>query len=321
MEVYEQSGGDVNSFITLLYSYFEDVRYTLPSVANPISQHTGSRRKVKDIYMNDNLYDITTNKVGEVYHNIYPYQISPERKEFFTYLFDESGLHIGRFKNSFEIGTGHEKLSLEEDAQRGVKILIAGEMVVHEGKVIFNFLSGTYSKELHLENNPEYKQLLIYLVSKEFSRGDMSVEYTEAELFPDVFPSVTDSIEDCKEPTNSIGVKYKGSDSKRDFCKDVRIRDVDSAIQYFRYNPYQHILIPDKKKVKYHNPDPENPTSFVPYVEPEQRNSGYRKSSVSKRNSGYRKKSASSKRNSGYRKKSSASKRNSGTKSRKTYRK
>jgi hypothetical protein len=262
----------------------DQVRYKIPTtfLSMTRSPTTGEIRstvanKVKPVNLFGNQYIIQSviEPSPEVYNNVSSLAEIPlgaDEVGYFTYMINDDGLHLARYRNSFEIGTGHENLGIGQQriSGDGVDVLIAGEVSVDRRDVRFNFQSGTFSKDLGLDDHPLYKKFLIDYVTDLFSDGGVfSVTYTDSVLFPSIFPTLEKIRRDC-DNKNRIQVKYRGSDEFEDFCQNARFGDLRGAVYYFSRNPWEHVYLSEGDDL-YHNPDPLNPTQFVKVESPSSR--------------------------------------------------
>ena len=277
-EAREESKGDPVEFMKRVADRRETklVSYKLPStfLSATRSPSTGQIRssvvnKTKPVNMFGNQYIIQSviEPSPEVYDGVSSLSEIPfgPGEAYFTYMINDDGLHLARYRNSFEIGTGHENLGLGGDriTGDGVDVLIAGEVRIAGNAVEFNFQSGTFSKDLGLDSHPLYKKFLIEYVGELFNRDGAfsSVTYTDDVLFPPVFPSLEKIRRDC-DHSHRIQVKYKDSDEVEDFCQNARFGDLSGAIYYFSRNPWEHVYLSEGGDL-YHNPDPLHPARFV----------------------------------------------------------
>ena len=199
----------------------------------------------------------------DIYHNIYPYSLRDFLEEgeisLFTYLIDSDGLHIARYNNVFEFGTGHMYLTdfLKEDPY----IIAAGELLIQDNTLFFNLQSGSYMKEMNLNETPRYKAFLIDAVKDILSYSPFvpfdSVDYVEEVLFPFIFPQRWELEKDLARAGNKVIV-----DEKENLADLIRYRTVEEAQEYFSRYPYERVNIL-QDGIVYTNPYRDRPSTFI----------------------------------------------------------
>lgn len=267
-EIFNRVGGDperyVRECIDFLNSRYELYDYSSVSIS---ATHVSSdlRQKRFGKYQVFDRYTSSPN----VYNNIYPYQFRDQQEEgeltLFTYVIDSSGLHLGHYQNMFEIGTGHSFLLPRNQNENYYDIIAAGEVLLQDNSLLFNFESGTFMRDAGLNRFPRYKEFLIDIVGLILSRAPIgrefsSVTFTEDALFPKGdFPLVGTLQRQLREsPTTMVLV----DDEKYDIRDELYFTDVAGAQRYFSRHPYQQVMIHQFQRV-YTNPYKSQPTVFV----------------------------------------------------------
>lgn len=116
-----------------------------------------------------------------------PYQLPrDEETVYYTYVIDVHGIGYGRILDSLEMGVAHQMLVMNERDP----VIIAGEIRIRGNDLIFNFESGTFSRDKKLDKRLDVKQYLITLVTilfqmhRDGERGFDSVTYTDDIILP-----------------------------------------------------------------------------------------------------------------------------------------
>jgi hypothetical protein len=129
---------------------------------------------------------------------------------YYSYLIDYNGPIFGRVYDALEMGTSHQMLVDRENDP----VFIAGELKIQGHKLWFNFESGTFSKFLKLDEDPNSKKQLMLLVGELFSlyhskdREFSRITYIDTILFPvEVAPSEREIIKICNQ--HNIPYVYK----------------------------------------------------------------------------------------------------------------
>jgi hypothetical protein len=183
----------------------KDTTYFFPQVSSSV----GDSQKEKCISTNGEndfivLYDYKHKNKHRIFDNRIPSEILRQYLTqylpvYFTYLIDDKGIRLGHVKDALELGVPHMMLSRHPDA----KASIAGEIKIDGNRVYFNFMSGTFSQALDLQNYPTayenyrevVKQIIKALLPAE--EGPFSVKFTEDVLFPNDRPSEEELDEFC----------------------------------------------------------------------------------------------------------------------------
>ena len=118
---------------------------------------------------------------------VLPYQLPrDDAPVYYTYVIDGYGMGFGRVLDSLEMGVAHQMIVRHEMDP----VIIAGELMIQDNRLWFNFESGTFSKIKNLKKNPVLKHYLMDLVTLLFQlyhRGDLGLDqvtYTDDILFP-----------------------------------------------------------------------------------------------------------------------------------------
>jgi hypothetical protein len=224
------------------------------------------QRREKNFLKRYNVVEINR-ETPNVYHNVFPYQLRDQQDSgeitLCTYLIDSYGLHLGLYENIFEIGTGHKFLSPDRSGE--VFVLVAGEILIQDNQLIYNFESGSYMEKYFSGNSfPLFKQFLIEAVGLILGRSTVArpfstVEFTTESLFPKRdFPLVSNlRYHLTRNPDLTIM-----DEQKEDIRNVIYFNDVAGAQVYFSRHPYQQVMI-EQDGIVYTNPDPSQPTLFV----------------------------------------------------------
>jgi len=130
----------------------------------------------------DHIYRYTASE-----EQVLPYQLPrDEETVYYTYVIDTHGIGYGRILDSLEMGVAHQMLVMNERDP----VIIAGEIRIRGNDLIFNFESGTFSRDKKLDKRLDVKHFLITLVTLLFQmhrdgeRGFDSVTYTDDIILP-----------------------------------------------------------------------------------------------------------------------------------------
>jgi hypothetical protein len=272
-DIYKNVGPDPQQFIMRMDNKLEQIqRDENIQLDYRFLPRTGDyKKRSKTLTFNKIRYSMATESVvpDRVYHNVYPATLrdAMEEKEvmYLTYLVDRAGLHMGRYDNIFEIGTGHGLLFTNEF--KGFQtILAAGEIEIDAdlNRIRFNFQSGTYMKDANIDRLPLYKKFLVEFVGAVLSRVNpdqetfLEVVFQDDILFPNIFPTLQTLRKDLIDrPDKVIDVEQKvGMD------RVILFSTVGEAKSYFSRHPYERVDI-RQGGVVYHNPYPDEPTLFI----------------------------------------------------------
>ena len=221
-----------------------------------------------------------------IYNNIYPYVFRNNMEEgeilYFTYVLSTRGLVLGKFVDVFEMGTGHGYLVEEEEEDT---VLCAGELLLFNNTLTFNFQSGSYMKNVELDKKPLWKAFLIEFTGKVLSstphgeRKFDKVEYAEGVVFPSIFPTINSIKNYLRFPGNKMVMEEEQKDIditrmignfKLPELEEGEIPNqeifsisLDDAQKYFKHYPYQKVRI-ISEGIEYTNPYPHKPSLFLP---------------------------------------------------------
>lgn len=266
-EIFNRVGGDPERFVRE-YTAFLDSQYKTYEYLSPnVSTTSVSSILREKRYGKYNVLDRYTQSPN-VYHNVYPYQFRDQHEEgeltLFTYVIDSEGLHLGHYQNMFEIGTGHSFL-MGRNQDEYYNVIAAGEILLQNNELLFNFESGTFMRTARVDEFPRYKDFLIDIVGLILSRAPIgrefsSVTFTEKTIFPKGdFPLIGTLQRQLREsPTTQVLV----DDEKYDIRDELYFTDVAGAQRYFSRHPYQQVMIQQNQRV-YTNPYKSQPTVFV----------------------------------------------------------
>lgn len=163
----------------------------LPDYSNDIIAHYNY--KVRD---EDKIFSDVTLKELEV---------EKDKDNFFTYavVTGPFGIRFGKYTDSLEYGINHQVI-IDRPEQ---SVIIAGEIKIHNNDVYFNFESGTFARDQHLDENPKLKQYLIKLVTELFTldlnEKPYNIHFIDTPgipLFPTINPKFNKNL--CKNHPN-----------------------------------------------------------------------------------------------------------------------
>jgi hypothetical protein len=235
------------------------------SWSDSLSSTAKGRKREKLVRVGGKEYNIKDIEAPspDIYHSVYPYVFRDDLEEgeiaFFTFMIDMDGLHIARYHNLFEFGTGH--VYLPDPQKEDTFMIAAGELMIQDNQLLFNLQSGSFMKELNLDATPKYKTFLVHAVKNILSYSPLHpfdrVDFVEEVIFPSIFPLNWELRRDLALPGYVIT-----SDEKSNFMEDVGYETVEEAMDYFSRYPYERVRI-SQDGIVFTNPYPDQPNRFV----------------------------------------------------------
>jgi hypothetical protein len=217
-----------------IYGLLSDKIFTVPKIGAIITfLNTNSFEKLTNPYAskikcvnnpdgaNDFLlnYKIEMKDSSKIFNNV-PLNSLPRNDggiTYYTFLLDVNGIHYGFYENILEMGTAHQFLI----NTNSTNVFIAGELKIEGQAITFNFMSGTFSARLRLEEKPLLYYLYKDLMKNIFDLHDntiktrfTSITFTHDVLFPKIKPSINSVRTMCLKPITSRNV-VKISDGVR----------------------------------------------------------------------------------------------------------